>query len=86
MQYFVNVSLVDRMFVCSSLLISVCMFIVLKALLISSAIVIVRTGRAIWLNPFRFRYYSPFVTDTFILFRLRVSHVHDSFHSFVFQS
>ena len=37
--------------VCSSLLISVCMFIVSKALLISSAIVIVCTGGAIWLNP-----------------------------------
>ena len=28
------------------------MFIVLKALLISSATVIVRVGEAIWLNPF----------------------------------
>ena len=34
---------------CSSFLISVCM---LKVLLISSATVIVRTGGAIWLNPF----------------------------------
>ena len=33
-------------------LISVCMFIVSKALLISSATVIVRAGGAIWLNPF----------------------------------
>ena len=40
------------MFVCSSFLISVCMFIVSKALLISSATVIVRAGGAIWLNPF----------------------------------
>ena len=39
-------------FVCSSLLISVCMFIVSKVLLISSATVIVRAGGAIWLNPF----------------------------------
>ena len=38
--------------VCSSFLISVCMFIVSKALLISSATVIVRAGGAIWLNPF----------------------------------
>ena len=38
--------------VCSSFLISVCMFIVSKALLISSATVIIRTGGAIWLNPF----------------------------------
>ena len=42
----------SRMFVCSSFLISVCMFIVSKALLISSATVIVRAGGAIWLNPF----------------------------------
>ena len=38
--------------VCRSFLISVCMFIVSKALLISSATVIVRTRGAIWLNPF----------------------------------
>ena len=31
---------------------SMCMFIVSKALLILSATVIVRTGGAIWLNPF----------------------------------
>ena len=40
------------MLVCSSFLISVCMFIVSKALLISSATVIVHAGGAIWLNPF----------------------------------
>ena len=40
------------MFVCSSFLISVCMFIVSKALLTSSATVIVRTEEAIWLNLF----------------------------------
>ena len=44
--------IVPGMFVCSSFLISVCMFIVLKALLISSATVIVRAGGAISLNPF----------------------------------
>ena len=44
--------IVHEMFVCSSFLISVCMFIVSKALLISSATVIVRAGGAIWLNPF----------------------------------
>ena len=33
-------------------LISVCMCIVSKALIISSATVIVRSGGAIWLNPF----------------------------------
>ena len=42
----------DELLVCSSFLISVCMFIVSKALLISSATVIVRAGGAIWLNPF----------------------------------
>ena len=40
------------MLVCSSFLISVCMFIVSKALLISSTAVIVRAGGVIWLNPF----------------------------------
>ena len=43
--------IVPVMLVCSSFLISVCVFIVSKALLISSATVIVRAGRAIWLNP-----------------------------------
>ena len=38
--------------VCDELIISVCMLIVSKALLISSATVIVCTGGAIWLNPF----------------------------------
>ena len=44
--------IVPGMLVCSSFLISVCMFIVSKALLISSATVIVRAGGAIWFNPF----------------------------------
>ena len=43
--------IVPGMFVCSSFLISVCMFIVSKDLLISSATVIVREEVAIWLNP-----------------------------------
>ena len=47
-----NLMIVPGMFICSSFLISVCMFIVSKALLISSATVIVRAGGAIWLNPF----------------------------------
>ena len=47
-----NLMIVLGMFVCSSFLISVCMFIVSKALLISSATLIVRAGGAIWLNPF----------------------------------
>ena len=38
--------------VCSSFLISVCMFIVSKALLTSSPTVIDRAGGAIWLSPF----------------------------------
>ena len=49
---FASLDVVPGMFVCSSFLISVCMFIVSKALLISSATVIVREGGAIWLNPF----------------------------------
>ena len=44
--------IVHGILICISFLISVCMFIVSKALLISSATVIVRTGGAIWLKPF----------------------------------
>ena len=47
-----NLMIVPGMLVCSSFLISVCMFIVSKALLISSATVIARAWGAIWLNPF----------------------------------
>ena len=43
-----NLMIVPGMFVCSRFIISVCMFIVSKALLISSATVISRAG----LNPF----------------------------------
>ena len=39
-------------FVCCSFLISVCMFIVSKAFLISSTTMIVRARGAMWLNPF----------------------------------
>ena len=46
-----NLMIVPGMFVCSSFLISICMFLVLKALLILSTTVIVRAGGAIWLNP-----------------------------------
>ena len=42
--------IVPGILVCNSFLICVCMFIVLKALLISSTIVTVRAGGAIWLN------------------------------------
>ena len=65
-----NLMIVPGMFVCSSFLISVCMFIVSKALLISSATVIVRAGGAIWLNPF--------ATVLFSVCRERLSpHHHD---------
>ena len=47
-----NLIIVPGILVCSSLLISVCMFIVSKALLIWSSTVIVRAGGAIWLNTF----------------------------------
>ena len=47
-----NLIIVPGMFFCSNFLISVCMFTVSKAFLISSATVIVRAGGAIWLNPF----------------------------------
>ena len=43
--------IVPGMLDCSSYLISVCIFIVSKDLLISIATVIVRAGGAIWLNP-----------------------------------
>ena len=38
--------------VCSNFMIGVCMFIVWKALFISSATVVVRAGETIWLNTF----------------------------------
>ena len=44
--------IVPGIIVCSSFLISVCMIMVSKALLISSATVNVRAGGVIWLNPF----------------------------------
>ena len=48
-----NLMIMPGMFVCSSFLISVCIFIVSKALLISSATVIVCAGGGgIGLNPF----------------------------------
>ena len=47
-----NLMIAPGMFICNSFLISVGMFIVSKALLISSATVIVRAGGAIWMNPF----------------------------------
>ena len=47
-----NLIIVPDILVCSSFLIGVCIFIVSKALLISSATLIDRAGRAIRLNPF----------------------------------
>ena len=47
-----NLMIVPGILVCSSVLISVCMFIVSKALLISGTTVIVCAGGSIWLNPF----------------------------------
>ena len=47
-----NLMIVPGMLVFNSSLISVCMFIVSKTLLISSATVIVHAGGTIWLNPF----------------------------------
>ena len=47
-----NLIIVPVILVCNSFLISVCMFIVLKALLLSCATVIVRVGVVIWLNLF----------------------------------
>ena len=52
MQFAINFMIVPGILVCSSFLISVCIFIVSKDLLMSSATVIVRTWVAIWLNPF----------------------------------
>ena len=46
------------MLVCRSFLISVCMIIVSKALLISSATMIGRAGVAIWLNPFAMMFFN----------------------------
>ena len=46
-----NLMIVPGMLICSSFLIIVCMFIVSKALLISSATVIVRPGGAHLVEP-----------------------------------
>ena len=55
------------MFVCISFLFSVCMFIVLKTWLISSATVIVRAGGAIWLNPFATVLFTEYSAVTVVL-------------------
>ena len=46
-----NLMIVTGMFVCSSFLISVCMFTMSKALLISSATVIIRAGGGHLVEP-----------------------------------
>ena len=46
-----NLMIVPGTLICSCFLISVCMFIVSKDLLILSATVIVRAAGAIWVNP-----------------------------------
>ena len=51
MWFAMNLMIVTGILVCISFPITVCMFIVSKALLISSATVIVCSGEAIWLNP-----------------------------------
>ena len=66
-----NLMSVPGMLVCSSFLISVCMFIVSKAFLISSATVIVCAGGAIWLNPFAtvlFTVYSAVTIECCVLY------------------
>ena len=66
-----NIFIVPGMFVCSSFLISVCMFIGSKALLISRVTVIVHAGGVIWLNPFAtvlFSVCSAVTVECFILY------------------
>ena len=62
-----NLMIVPWSLVCSSFLISVCMFIVSKALLLSSATVIVRAGGAIWLNPIATVLFNVFSAVTVLL-------------------
>ena len=66
MTFVMNLMIVPGMLVCSSFLISVCMFIVSKALLISSVTVIV-----VWLNPFvtvLFTVYSAVTVECCVLY------------------
>ena len=53
---------------CSTFLISVCMFILSKALLISSATVIVHAGEDIWLNPFATVLFSAVTVECCVLY------------------
>ena len=59
--------IVPGMLVCSSFLINICVFIVSKALLISSAAVIIRAGEAIRLNPFATVLFNVCSTFTVVL-------------------
>ena len=47
-----NLIIVTGILVCSSFLISMCMFIVSEAVVLSSATVIIHVGGAIWLKHF----------------------------------
>ena len=66
--------IVPGMFVCSSFLISVFMFIVSKDLLISGATVNVHAGGAIWLNPFATVLFSVCSAVTVVLCFVPVLH------------
>ena len=71
-----NLMIVHGILVCISFLIGVCMFIVSKALLISSATVIGRAWGAIWLNPFAmvlFNVCSSVIVDCCVLYPCCVS-------------
>ena len=66
-----NVMIVPGMLACRSFLISACMFILLKALLISNATVIVRAGEAIWLYSIAtvlFTVYSAVTVECCVLY------------------
>ena len=66
-----NFMIVSGILVCSSFLISVCIFIESKALFISSATVIVCAGGAIWLNHFAtvlFNVCSAVTVECFVLY------------------
>ena len=63
-----NLVIMPGMFIYNSFLINVCMFIVSKALLISSATVIVRAGGAIWLNPFATVLFSAVTVECCVLY------------------
>ena len=66
--------IVPGIFIRSSCLISVCMFSVSKALLISRATEIVRAGGAIWLNPFSMVLFNVCSTVSIVLCFVPVLH------------